>query len=61
MTITLFRADFKDHVEIIDGEYITLNSWELMLKQQLNIKDNDDIDDISSIDIDVDIDTLKTF
>ena len=59
MTITLFRADFKNHVEEIDGERITIDSWELMLKNQFNIKPSDNI--IDSIDVDVDIDTLKTF
>jgi len=58
MRITLYRADFVDIKDTINGEYKTINSFDLMLKSQFNIKDTDDIDDI---DVDIDIDTLKTF
>ena len=58
MTITLYRADFIDIKDTIDGEYKSISSFDLMLKSQFNIKDTDDID---NIDVDVDIDTLKTF
>ena len=58
MKITLYRGDFIDFKDIIDGKYQTINSFDLMLSHQFNIKDTDDID---SIDVDIDIDSVKTF
>ena len=49
-SITIYRDDFKDIKDHIDGEYKTINCFDLMLMSQFNIKDTDDID---SIDIKV--------
>ena len=39
MTITLYRADFIEIKDTIDGEYKSISSFDLMLKSQFNIKD----------------------
>ncbi len=58
MKITMYRDDFVEIKGTINGEYKTISSFDLMLKSQFNIKDTKDID---NIDIEVNIDTLKTF
>tara|TARA_R100001015_G_C4632564_1_gene196283 strand:+ start:3649 stop:3813 length:165 start_codon:yes stop_codon:yes gene_type:complete len=54
----MYRDDFVEIKGTINGEYKTISSFDLMLKSQFNIKDTKDID---NIDIEVNIDTLKTF
>ena len=58
MKITLHRNDFIEIKDYYNGQYQTLNTFDLMLKSQFNINDTDDID---SIDVDIDTDTIKTF
>ena len=58
MKITLYKGDFIDYKDYINGEYKTINCFELMLSHQFNIKN---VDDIDSIDVEIDTDTIKTF
>jgi len=56
MSITIYRGDFIDIKDHIDGEYKTINCFDLMLRSQFNIKDTDDIDSI-----DIQVSGIKTY
>ena len=56
MIVTIHRGDFIDIKDHIDGEYKTINCFDLMLRSQFNIKNTDDIDSI-----DIQVSGIKTY